>query len=131
MLRDRYEMQEDWHILLVEDEKVVRNLIHAVLRQNGYRVLVAHNGAVALQLSEEHAEPIHLIVTDVVMPQMNGPEMVKRLEAVRPGVEVLYISGYADIATVDIKALTQRGNFLQKPFDPDILVGKVREILDA
>ena len=118
-------------ILLVEDEGAVRNLAYTVLHERGYTVIEAHDGAMAWQLSEEHTDSIHLIVSDIVMPQMSGPELVERLGAVRPEMKVLYMSGYTDRAVVGRDVLEPEKNFLQKPFEPKTLARKVREILDA
>ena len=118
-------------ILLVEDEPGVRELLHSVLAGQGYTVLTARSGLAALQLSQEHPGPIHLLVTDVVMPGgMSGRELAKQLTASRPDIKVLYISGYTD------DALGQRGVvdpgliLLQKPFTANTLIHKVREVLD-
>jgi PAS domain S-box-containing protein len=118
-------------VLLVEDEDGVRMLARLVLQTNGYTVLEARNGRDALTVAERHAGPIHLLVSDVVMPQMSGREVADRLRAVRPGLRVLYISGYADDAIVHHGVLEPGLAFLQKPFSPAVLVRKVREVLDA
>jgi GAF domain-containing protein/CheY-like chemotaxis protein len=118
-------------VLLVEDEEGVRELSAEILREQGYTVLVAATGPEALALAARHAGAIHLVVSDLVMPQMSGRELAGRLTALRPDARVLYISGYhADI-------IGKRGildpdtPFLQKPFTPDGLARKVREVLDA
>jgi len=116
-------------ILLVEDEEGVRDLAQEILEAGGYRVLVARNPAEALPVAESHGETIHLVVTDVVMPQVSGPELVERLKALRPDLHVLYMSGYADNAIVQHGVLDAGLAFLQKPFTPDALVRKVREAL--
>jgi nitrogen-specific signal transduction histidine kinase/CheY-like chemotaxis protein len=116
-------------LLLVEDEEAVRGLVRNILRERGYTVLEASRGAEALELSELYAGRIDLLVTDVVMPQMSGRELARRLANSRPQIKVLYISGYADRAVWCEGGLDSGGAFLQKPFSPEALVGKVREVL--
>ena len=118
-------------VLLVEDEEMVRNLVRLVLRQNGYRVMEAGNGAEALRLSEEHAGAIDFMVADVVMPQMSGPELARRLAPQRPQMKVLYISGYTDEEVFQREGVNEAVELLQKPFAPERLVRKVRELLDS
>jgi CheY-like chemotaxis protein len=115
-------------VLLVEDEASVRELVRECLAALGYTVLEAGGGAAALELSQAHGAPIHLLVTDMVMPEMGGRELAERLQASRPEARVLYISGYMD---VDHEALTEGMAFLQKPFTIDRLSRKVREALDV
>jgi len=118
-------------VLLVEDELPVRNLVAHVLRDQGYRVLVATNGEEALSTAQEYgADRIHLLLTDVVMPQMGGKELADQLKTLKPNIKVLFISGYTDNAIVHHGVLNPGTNFLQKPFSPDALVRKVREVLD-
>jgi signal transduction histidine kinase len=118
-------------ILLAEDERLVRVLAQKVLERAGYRVLVATGGTEALALAEHHDGPIHLLLTDVVMPEMNGRELARRLAALRPGVRVLYMSGYADEAVAQHGVLDPGTAFLQKPFTPEGLAKKVRGVLDG
>jgi CheY-like chemotaxis protein len=118
-------------ILLVEDEARVRKLIVDVLTSRGYRVLEATRGEEALRLSNTHDGPIHLLVVDVVMPEISGPELVRRIGPTRPGTHVLYISGYTDEAIVHHGIPESGAAFLQKPFLPDALARKVREVLDS
>jgi PAS domain S-box-containing protein len=118
-------------ILLVEDENDVRRLASSMLRRQGYTVLEAASGGEALQLCERHAGPIDLVVTDVVMPQMNGRQMIDRLRIVRPLVKVLFMSGYTDDAIIRHGAVDQGQPFLQKPFTTKALASMVRQILDA
>ncbi len=121
----------DETILLVEDEEAVRTLTRRVLEQQGYRVLSAVNGEAALELLEEFALPLQLLLTDVVMPGMSGIELAERLSAERPGLRRLFMSGYA-ANTLEHPALFERDStFLQKPFTTTQLVRRVREILDA
>jgi PAS domain S-box-containing protein len=117
-------------VLLAEDEEVVRRLTERILLQAGYRVLVATTGAEALALSESHDGPIHLLISDVVMPQMSGGELGRRLAAARPSVRILYLSGYTDPRIVQQGLLEGGAAFLQKPFWAEALVRKVREVLD-
>ena len=117
-------------VLVVEDEQVVRDLACDVLRMQGYTVLKARTCAEARKLCEEHKGPIHLLLLDVVMPVMNGPELLQSLAGVRSGMKVLYMSGYAHESIVHRGVLPPGNAFLQKPFAPDILASRVREILD-
>ena len=116
-------------ILLVEDEEGVRDLAQEILEASGYRVLVARHPAEAVPLVASHAETIHLLVTDVVMPQISGPELADLIKALHPDIHVLYMSGYADNAIAQHGVLKEGVAFLQKPFMPDALVRKVREAL--
>jgi nitrogen-specific signal transduction histidine kinase/CheY-like chemotaxis protein len=116
-------------LLLAEDDDSVRELVRNVLRESGYKVLEAGRGEEALELSELFAGKIDLLVTDVVMPQMNGRELARQLLNQRPQLKVLYISGYADNAVFYPGGLDAGGAFLQKPFTPEALARKVREVL--
>jgi two-component system cell cycle sensor histidine kinase/response regulator CckA len=118
-------------ILLVEDEDSVRAMVSKVLQSKGYSVLEASQGLEALQVSEHHEGPIHLMVTDVVMPQMSGRELAEKLAFFRPDMGVLYMSGYPDKAIVHHGVLEAGAAFLQKPFTLNALEWKVREVLDA
>ncbi|MDQ6708281.1 MAG: response regulator, partial [Acidobacteriota bacterium] len=118
-------------VLVAEDDEAVRHLVRKALEKGGYSLLVAASGAEALRLVKEHRGPIHLLITDVVMPRMSGTELARRLHRLRPDMAVLYMSGYTD------SALRRGGNtdaavqFLPKPFSPAALKRKVRETLDA
>jgi len=118
-------------ILLVEDERLVRVLARKVLEQAGYRVLVAEGGAQALELARGHNGVIDLLVTDVVMPEMSGREVMRRLLQERPAVRVLYMSGYSDEAVAQHGVLDVGTSFIAKPFTPTTLAAKVREVLQA
>jgi two-component system, cell cycle sensor histidine kinase and response regulator CckA len=118
-------------ILLVEDEPCVRAIICEILRPRGYRVLECTSGAEALQTARNFTGPIDLILTDVVMPELSGPELVRVLLGERPGTRVLYISGYTDEATVLHGLQRSDVDFLQKPFVPNELAGKIRQALQA
>jgi len=117
-------------VLLVEDEEAVRSLVCKVLRASGYTVLESLNPADALRIAREHPDPIHLLLTDVVMPQMSGREVANQVIVLRPSTKVLFISGYTDDAIVHHGVLDPKTAFLHKPFSPDALARKVREVLD-
>jgi len=116
-------------ILLVEDEEMVRALAQAILERNGYTVLAAKNVHEALWVAQEGSTAIHLLLTDTIMPGMNGPELAQQVLAIRPATKVLYMSGYTDKAFTSTAALEPGFTFLQKPFTPQTLGQKVREIL--
>jgi CheY-like chemotaxis protein len=118
-------------ILLVEDAQRVRAVVREILEMSGYAVLEARQGAEALEVSNRHAATIHLLVTDVVMPQMSGRELAQRLATLRPELKVLYMSGYTDDAIVRHGVLASGIAFLSKPFTPNALALKVREVLDG
>jgi len=116
-------------VLVVEDQEEVRHLTVAVLEDCGYHVLSAANGQIALEVSEQHKGPIHLLITDAIMPGMSGRQLADRLLHTRPFTKVLFMSGYTDnVAAYRFEVDAGRA-FLQKPFDPDSLAAKVRETL--
>jgi CheY-like chemotaxis protein len=117
-------------LLLVEDEEGVRRLTREVLEEHGYTVLEASDWQSALGLAGSHGGPLHLLLTDVVMPEMGGPEVASRLSALRPGIKVLYMSGYTNYAVFHRGLLDAGVAFLQKPFSPNELARRVRELLD-
>jgi two-component system, cell cycle sensor histidine kinase and response regulator CckA len=117
-------------ILLVEDETIVRQLVAEILEANGYGVLQAGDGPSALELLRRHTGDVDLLVTDVVMPGMSGPEVANAIAAMRPGTQVLYISGYTDSAIGHHGVLEPGIAFLQKPFSAADLTRKVRAVLD-
>jgi PAS domain S-box-containing protein len=117
-------------VLLVEDDKAVRDFSRALLEQAGYEVLEAPDGAEALWVSAGHPGRIDVLVTDVVMPGMSGRELADRLAASRPGVQVLYLSGYTEDAVIGRGVIESETTFLQKPFGLADIASKVREILD-
>jgi signal transduction histidine kinase/DNA-binding LacI/PurR family transcriptional regulator/ActR/RegA family two-component response regulator len=117
-------------ILVVEDDPGVRAVTRRFLEEHGYTVLEASHGLDALRLCQEHPAPIHLLITDVVMPNMSGRELVARLTSTRPNLPVLYVSGYTDSAMVRHGILEASISLLQKPFTADALARKVRELLD-
>jgi len=118
-------------ILVVEDDPAVRPLVLGVLRSNGYRVLEASRGEEAVAACEQFEGPVHLLLTDVIMPGMSGRELAERLLALHPVMKVLYVSGYTDGGIVHHGVLHADAAFLQKPFTADALARKVREVLDA
>jgi len=115
-------------ILLVEDEEVVRELAIESLQKYGYTVLAASNGDKALSICEKYKEKIDLLITDLVMPGMNGIELARRFLDFRPDIPVLFMSGYSEDAVEHLKDMTQRQSFLSKPITPTTLSRKVREM---
>jgi len=118
-------------ILVVEDETAVRNLARIILDKKGYTVLEAANGRHALHVAKQHPGTIDLLLTDVVMPLMGGQELAQNLLSLRPQMKVLFMSGYTDSALVRSGVYTGEMVLIQKPFSPDQLTDKVREMLDA
>jgi PAS domain S-box-containing protein len=118
-------------ILVVEDEPALRRLAALGLRKHGYHVLAADGPAQAVQLCETYPGTIHLLVTDLVMPQLNGHRLAQLLQAQMPGLKVLYMSGYMDDAAVRKEVVEAGLPFLSKPFSPSMLAQKVRELLDG
>ncbi|MGI8819820.1 MAG: ATP-binding protein [Chthoniobacterales bacterium] len=117
-------------VLVVEDEEIVRELVCNVLSEQGYNVLCAADGPDAIRLSSTFEGRIHLLITDVIMPHMNGPELAERLSAVRPEMRILYVSGYSDNDIGDHGVLDTRIDLLQKPFRPEALARKTREVIE-
>jgi PAS domain S-box-containing protein len=117
-------------VLVVEDEETVRKLAVRILKRQGYKVLEAEDGGKAFMLCEKYKEPIHLILTDVVMPGMSGRKLAERLKEIHPEAKVLYMSGYTDNAILHHGVLEPGIQFLQKPFTVEGLSRKVREALD-
>jgi PAS domain S-box-containing protein len=118
-------------VLLVEDAAAVRAVTKQVLERQGYTVLEAPNGEAALRLGQKHHGPIHLLLTDVVMPLVSGRQLAEQLAPARPDMKVLYASGYTDDSVVRHGILEARAAYLQKPFSPEVLARKVRDVLDA
>jgi CheY-like chemotaxis protein len=117
-------------ILLVEDDDQVRRLVSRILEKHGYHVLDASTPREALRLANQRAQRLHLLITDVVMPQMNGRELAERVRALRPDVEILYMSGYSE-HLLDKNGVLEAGlNFLPKPITPAALTQAVRALLD-
>jgi len=118
-------------VLLVEDEASLRELLREALEASGYSVLVARDGAEALQIAEAHVGTIQIMVTDVIMPGMTGPKIVDLVAPTRPEMKVVYISGYSDASVTRHGLIAAGTSFLSKPFSPDALLRKVRGSLDA
>jgi CheY-like chemotaxis protein len=117
-------------VLVVEDEVAVRDLAVQILKAHGYQVLSADNGPLALTTSEEHDGPIHLLLTDMVMPQMSGKELAEQLEAHRPGLKVLYMTGHGEALAATQGLHQEEMVLITKPFTVQTLTGQVRELLD-
>ena len=117
-------------VLLVEDEYAVRSLVRHVLADGGYSVLEAHDGREALRICARQADPIDLLITDVVMPEMSGQQLAATAIAAHPNLRVLFLSGYTEEAVLRHGVLPEKVHFLQKPFTASALTRKVREVLD-
>jgi two-component system cell cycle sensor histidine kinase/response regulator CckA len=118
-------------VLLAEDEDGVRALVLEVLQRSGYTVLEARDGEEAMTLSAGHTGPIHLLLTDVVMPKLGGGRLARRLTRQRPETRVLFMSGFADSTLVRHEVVSGDVDCLLKPFTPEVLARKVREALDG
>lgn len=116
-------------ILLVEDEEIVRNLVREILRENGYNVLAAAGGHAALTILDTHIEPIHLLLTDVIMPRMGGSELKARVVKRLPDIKVIFMSGYTNDSIGDLGISGEDTAFIEKPFTPDALAQMVHEVL--
>jgi len=116
-------------LLVVEDERAFRDLLRDGLQSQGYRVLVASNGVEALRVAEQHDGPIRLLITDVIMPQMSGPELAKSLTSLRGNLGVLYMSGYTDDRVGALAGSNNELTWIQKPFYLDELLRKIHEII--
>ncbi|HEX8776434.1 MAG TPA: ATP-binding protein [Pyrinomonadaceae bacterium] len=127
---DNNVMEGSETVLLVEDEEVVRDMAREILEESGYQVLEAKHGREALLIAEQHHGPIHLMLSDVVMPQMSGRELAEQLTPLRREMKVLYMSGYTDDAIVHHGVLDEGMAFIGKPFTPNALARKVRETLN-
>jgi CheY-like chemotaxis protein len=118
-------------ILLVEDEDIVRDLAKFVLKKLGYTVLEANGGTTAMRLARGHSGPIHLLITDVIMPENSGRILADQIRLLHPSVRVLFMSGYTEDAVLRHGIETSTDFFLQKPFTPILLAHKVREVLES
>ena len=117
-------------ILLVEDDEAILNLSKMMLEKLGYTVLAARTPVYAIHLVEEHPGDIHLLITDVVMPEMNGRELAEELHTIRPNLKCLYMSGYTGDVIAHRGILEEGVNFIQKPFGSDDFAARVRQVLD-
>jgi signal transduction histidine kinase/CheY-like chemotaxis protein len=117
-------------VLLCEDEDAVRRLTERALRSGGYELIVAARPSEALELAGSHGTPIHALVTDVIMPEMSGPELAERLQATHPQLRTLFVSGYAAETLQRRGGLPPGSAFLAKPFEPELLLGSLRDLLD-
>jgi DNA-binding NtrC family response regulator len=117
-------------ILLVEDDEMVRNLVHETLEREGYKVIGAADPLEAQRIADGYRGKIQLLITDVVMPRLSGKELAKALVERRPDMKVLYMSGYTDSAIVNSGILQKEVAFLQKPFTPSALAAKVRDVIE-
>jgi CheY-like chemotaxis protein len=118
-------------ILVVEDEHLVLNLVTHILKDAGYSVLTALSGDEALQITRQQAGQIDLLLTDIIMPGMSGGELVGQIMSLQPEMRVLYMSGYTKYTVVKHGTLESVDSFIWKPFSPESLLQKVREVLDA
>ncbi len=125
---------ESWEgnetILIAEDEDAIRKLMGNALEQSGYHVLRAADGAAALEIARTYDSNIDLVITDVVMPRLSGPDFVKQLQEIRPGTKVIFMSGYAQDGTVTGTTVDEDAEILEKPFSPDALLSAARKLLD-
>ena len=118
-------------VLLAEDDQGVRRIAREFLKMKGYQVLEAGNATEALQIARDCPGPIHLLLTDIVMPGLKGEELVERVMSIRPDLKVLYMSAYTEDAIVNLGILAPGTNFIEKPFGPEDLARKVRKVLEA
>jgi two-component system cell cycle sensor histidine kinase/response regulator CckA len=123
-------LRGDETILLVEDDDQVRAIVRSVLRRAGYTVLDARNGSDAMLLCEQQKGPIHLLLTDIVMPLMSGKQLAERMVGMRPETRILYMSGYADNTIIEHGVVEPSAAFLSKPIVPESLLRKLRQVLD-
>ena len=117
-------------VLIVEDESTILKLVETSLRSRGYNVLVATTAETAEAVARQHSGPIHLLLSDVIMPQTSGRDIADRITEIRPGIRVLWMSGYTDETIAHHGILDPGVHFLQKPFTPASLGEKIREVLD-
>jgi two-component system cell cycle sensor histidine kinase/response regulator CckA len=119
-------------VLVVEDQDGIRDIVRESLRRNGYKVLIAVDGNEALQMASAYPDPIHLLVTDLVMPNIGGRELAQRLMPLRPRMKVLFMSGYSEHSALDSEneEMDPSATILQKPFSLDALARNVRRVLD-
>jgi len=118
-------------ILVVEDGAAVRKAVEFILQKSGYRVLNASGSLEALEILRRHGGPVHLLLTDVMMPELSGPDLAVRMGKDRPEMKVLYVSGHSDRNAVTQEVIARGEPFLRKPFAMDELLAKVRSVLDG
>jgi two-component system cell cycle sensor histidine kinase/response regulator CckA len=118
-------------VLLVEDDEAVRLLARLALETHGYRVLAAASGDQAIEVARHHLGTIHLVVTDIQMPGIRGPDLAPRIASLRPGIKILFMSGYLDSSIAAQEKLASNAVLLDKPFSIEALASKVRELLDS
>lgn len=118
-------------MLLVEDDQAIRLLARLALETHRYRVLAAASGDQALEIARHHLGTLHAVVTDIQMPGIRGPDLAARIASLRPGIKVLFMSGYLDSATAGQEHLAANAALLDKPFSIEALVRKVRDLLDS
>jgi YesN/AraC family two-component response regulator len=129
--RAEEDLQGNETILLVEDEEIVRRPLRHIFIRKGYKLLEAREGKEALEICRENPGPLAMMITDIIMPRMNGLELADRALEIRPDLKVLYISGYHSRSRSCLERLEPGRNFLRKPFTPREILKKVREILDG
>jgi CheY-like chemotaxis protein len=117
-------------VLVVEDEKPVQKMVRGILTRLGYSVLEAGEGQEALELCGSHTAPIHLMVTDVVMPGMAGPDLARAVKILRPETKIVFMSGYTENSMLQHELIEPDANFLQKPFTPEEFAQRIRDVLD-
>ena len=128
---DREKLSGIETILLVEDEEVVRNLVRDILTDKGYNVLETDSGKEAIAICGTYSGPIHLLFSDVIMPNISGTELRDQLINLRPDIKVLFMSGYTDESISHSGILDSDSSFIEKPFTPDALARKVREVIES
>jgi two-component system, cell cycle sensor histidine kinase and response regulator CckA len=116
-------------ILLVEDEETLRESISTYLELHGYKVLEAENGAQALHIAVQHADSIQVLLTDIILPKLNGVELAREVSKMSPRVAILFMSGYTDHELIDYGSASSTAGFLQKPFALQALLTKLREMI--
>jgi len=122
-------IDKQYTILLVEDQEMVQDLVTEILEDEGFKVITAYNGLNALEVTKEYTDQIDLMLTDVIMPEMNGRELAERIMVEKPQLKILFMSGYTGEEMRNRGVLEPGTNFIQKPFSPDSLVEKVRDVL--
>jgi CheY-like chemotaxis protein len=131
VVHHREDVHREETVLVIEDEEALREVARRILIRHGYQVLVAASGPQALELVAGYDEPLHLVLTDVVMPQMLGKEVATRLREVRPDLRILYMSGYAQPVLASQGSLEPDVVLLEKPFSEASMLRKIREVLDS